>query len=105
MNRVTLTATTLEVKPVRYTPAGVPVLEILLQHQSQVTEAGTQRLIDMTLPGIALGDIAIMLSDTPLGASLTINGFLAPAKKGASKLVLHFQTVTRNTVGNDPVTV
>jgi len=37
----------------------------------------------------------LLLADTPLGASLSIEGFLAPARKGSNKLVLHIQQANR----------
>lgn len=95
MNQLQITATALEVKPLRYTPAGLPAVEMLLQHESEVIEAGHSRRIELVLSAVALGDIALLLSDTPLGASLNIEGFLAPARKGSSKVVLHVQQADR----------
>ncbi|NGM88852.1 primosomal replication protein N [Parapusillimonas sp. SGNA-6] len=95
MNQFVLTATALEVKPLRYTPAGLPAVEMVLSHESEVQEAGHMRRIELVLSAIALGDIALLLSDTPLGASLSIQGFMAPARKGSNKLVLHIQQANR----------
>ena len=95
MNQFVLTATTLEVKPLRYTPAGLPAVEMVLSHESEVQEAGHMRRIELVLSAVALGDIALLLSDTPLGASLSIQGFMAPARKGSNKLVLHIQQANR----------
>lgn len=99
MNQLQITATALEVKPLRYTPAGLPAVEMLLEHASEVTEAGLTRRIELVLSAVALGDIALLLSDTPLGASLSIEGFLAPARKGSSKVVVHIQQADRVFVG------
>ena len=95
MNQFVLTATALEVKPLRYTPAGLPAVEMVLSHESEVQEAGHMRRIDLVLSAVALGDIALLLSDTPLGASLSIQGFIAPARKGSNKLVVHIQQANR----------
>jgi len=95
VNQFVLTATTLEVKPLRYTPAGLPAVEMVLSHESEVQEAGHMRRIELVLSAVALGDIALLLSDTPLGASLSIQGFMAPARKGSNKLVLHIQQANR----------
>lgn len=105
MNQFALTAAALEVKPLRYTPAGLPALEMLLNHESEVVEAGVARRIEFVIPAIALGDVALLLADTPLGASLSIEGFLAPVRKGASKLVLHMQQATRVFAGGASATV
>lgn len=95
MNQVALTATALEVKPLRYTPAGLPAVEMLLNHESEVHEAGVIRRIELIISAVALGDIALLLADTPLGAALSIEGFLAAARKGSNKLVLHIQQADR----------
>ena len=95
MNQVALTATALEVKPLSYTPAGLPAVEMLLNHESEVHEAGVIRRIELIISAVALGDIALLLADTPLGAALSIEGFLAAARKGSNKLVLHIQQADR----------
>lgn len=105
MNQVVLTATTLEVNPLRYTPAGLAAVEILLAHSSEVLEAGKSRRIDMEISAVALGDMALLLVDTPLGASLSIQGFLAPLRKGSKKLVLHIQQADRTYSGSASVVV
>ena len=105
MNQLALTATVLELMPLRYTPAGVPALEMQLEHESDVLQAGMQRRIAMTVGAIALGDIALLLADTPLGASLSIEGFLAPTRKGSGKLVVHIQQANRVFAGSGSAVV
>jgi len=90
-----LTATAQEVKALRYTPAGLPVVELLLDHASDVMEAGQSRRVALQLSAIALGDMALLLADTPLGSGLHVQGFLAPVRKGYSKIVLHIQAARR----------
>lgn len=91
MNRLHIRATVLECQPLRYTPAGVPVLEMLLDHESEVAEAGGRRKVALTMPAVAMGDLAHMLGGTALGTALHIEGFLAPTRKGSSRLRLHMQ--------------
>ena len=105
MNQVSVTASVLEIKPLRYTPAGVPVPELTLHHESEVVEAGAARRIQFSIPAVALGDIALLVSQTPLGVALAVQGFLAPVKKGASKLVLHIQQASRVHAGGVLATV
>jgi len=95
MNRVDLSATAHEVKPLRYTPAGLPVVEMELQYAGQVQEAGQARQVNFSVTARALGDMARLLADTPLGAGLKLQGFLAAARKGSGKLVLHIQHAER----------
>lgn len=95
MNRFALTADLQEIKALRYTPAGVPVIEMMLGHESDVREAGHVRRVEMTIPAVALGEMALMLIDTPLGCQLEVEGFLAAQRKGSSRLVLHIQQASR----------
>jgi len=90
-----LSAAAQEVKALRYTPAGLPVVELLLDHTSEVLEAGQPRRVALQLPAIALGEMALLLADTPLGSGLHVQGFLAPARKGSNKVVLHIQEARR----------
>lgn len=89
----------------RYTPAGLPVLDMVLEHASTVIEAGVNRTIEMTINAVALGDTAHQLSGTPMGTGLLVNGFIAPARKGSGKLVVHILTARRTDAGTDPVVV
>jgi len=103
MNTLDLSARVLECEPLRHTPAGVPVLEMLLAHESEVIEAGHPRRIELTITAVALGDIAQMLVGTALGTTLQVQGFLAAARKDSVKVKLHVQHVrkTGGSVGHD----
>ncbi|MBC7204021.1 MAG: primosomal replication protein N [Pusillimonas sp.] len=105
MNHVSLQGSVIEVAPLRHTPAGVPVLEILLEHQSVVNEAGNDRQINMLVSAVALGDTALMLHNTPLGTHLQAQGFLAPSRKGSTKFILHIQQASRRYPGDRTVEV
>ena len=100
MNRLLLTAAVVEIRPIRYTPAGVPVLELALEHESEVQEAGQARRVGFQARAVALGDTAHLLADTPLGAQLEVEGFLAAARMGSGRLVLHIQKAARSYPGS-----
>lgn len=91
MNQLEITGTVLETKPLRYTPAGLAVIEMLLDHESQVQQANHMRRVNLTLTAIAMGDTALMLANVVLGTQLCLKGFLAASRKGSSRLVLHIQ--------------
>ena len=95
VNQVALSATVLDIKPLRYTPAGLPALEMILEHNSDVQQAGHQRRIQLNVSAVALGDIALLLADITLGTPMLIKGFLAPSRKGSSKLIVHIQHADR----------
>lgn len=103
MNETALSARVLEKEPLRHTPAGIPVLELLLEHMSEVVEAGHPRRVELTIQAVLMGDLALMLADIQLGTSLQVQGFLAPVRQGAVKLKLHVQRATRVSAGADPL--
>lgn len=105
VNQFRLAASVLEIKPLRYTPAGVPVTEMVLGHESDVMEAGAMRRVQFSIAAVALGDIALLMAQTQLGVVLNIEGFLAPVRKGASKLVFHVQQASRVYADDGLITV
>jgi len=78
------------------------VLEMVLEHASEVVEAGMPRRVELTLAAVALGDLARMLEGTALGSLLHVQGFLAPTRKGSSRIKLHMQQARRTEPGSDP---
>lgn len=89
MNRLELDAAVVEREIVRYTPAGIPMLGVVLQHASRVTEAGVARQVEMTLPGVAAGTLTDALQRLELGKTVRFGGFLALRRRNARTLVFH----------------
>ncbi len=89
MNRVGLTASLVEREPIRYTPAGVPIVGLKLSHRSVQREAGTDRAVEMEISGIAADRIALRIDRIALGSALKLEGFLAPRRRNVKALVLH----------------
>lgn len=99
MNSLRITGRVVECQPLRYTPAGIPVLEMVLDHCSEVLEAEGLRKVAFSISAIAMGDVARMLADIPLGTSVRIEGFLASVRKGSKRLRVHVQQAALLTVG------
>ena len=76
----------------RYTPAGLPALDLTLEHQGQSMEAGSPRKVDLKLRALALGDLARRLQQLPAGQPALWTGFLAPARNGKG-VVMHITQV------------
>ncbi|GAA4335613.1 primosomal replication protein N [Pigmentiphaga soli] len=102
MNQVRLTAQAVECRPLRFTPAGVPVLELVLAHESEVVEAGKLRRVEMALAAVAVGELARTLERTALGRRMRFEGFLAPSRKGSTRLRLHIQQASAQADRDDP---
>jgi primosomal replication protein N len=88
-NSVSLSGSLLERKSKRFTPAGLPVLEGLISHCSEVQEASSPRIIEMDVRFKALGTVAERMDAVSLGASLAMQGFLAPARLRSQQLIFH----------------
>jgi primosomal replication protein N len=93
VNRLQLTATLAALGQQRYTPAGLPAIDVELSHQSQVSEAGQLRTVNMSLVAIALGPMSERISRLALGAQAEFIGFLAPKslKQNGKQTVFHIQ--------------
>jgi len=87
MNRVLLTAQIIERKALRYTPAGLPALDVVLEHESEVTEAQLLRKVKMEIRAVAMGPIAQQLNLQPVGVPLGIVGFLGAPRNGRGVLL------------------
>jgi primosomal replication protein N len=89
LNRVGLTASLVEREPIRYTPAGVPIVGLKLSHRSVQREAGTDRTVEMEIAAIAADRVALRIDRIALGSALKLEGFLAPRRRNVKALVLH----------------
>jgi primosomal replication protein N len=91
MNQVVLTALIAEANPLRYTPAGLPALDLRLEHESEVLEAGQRRQVKAAVKAVAIGSVAETLVRQPIGSPMTFTGFLANPRNGKHP-VLHIQS-------------
>jgi len=89
LNEVRFSGVLVERAALRFTPAGVPVVEAQIRHRSEVIEAGAPRALEFVVSAIALGPVAVELEREALGAQLQVSGFLAPRSRRSSRLVLH----------------
>ncbi len=66
----------------RYTPAGLPALNLSLKHESEVSEDGQPRKVSMEVRAVGIGEITRALSGMALGSEARMAGFLAAARNG-----------------------
>ena len=88
MNRLVLQAQLLERAALRYTPAGLPALDLVLKHESEVSEDGHPRKVSLEMRSVAIGEVTQPLGRLELGATRTFAGFLAAARNGRG-IVFH----------------
>ncbi len=92
MNRLMLSAQLVQRGAVRYTPAGLPALDLSLKHESEVSEAGAPRKISMEMRAVAIGEITRQLAELAIGAQLDCTGFLSAHRNGRG-LMFHITQI------------
>jgi primosomal replication protein N len=73
----------------RYTPAGIAIVEFVVAHQSTQLEAGQYRLVEMEIKCVGIGDIATELNKTHLDRRYRFTGFLARRTRNSRSPVFH----------------
>ena len=89
-NCFVLTACIAELEALRYTPAGVPALNLKLEHASSVIESGQARQIKAVAKAVALGTMAERLAKQAIGSVWKFSGFVATPRNG-KYIVFHIQ--------------
>lgn len=79
----------------RYTPAGLPALDLRIEHSSQQQELGNVRNVTASVKAVAFGALAEKLARQEPGSQWTFQGFLA-TPRNSKMLVLHIQDIQQN---------
>ena len=88
-NRLAIEGSITELKPLRHTPAGLPVLNFRIAHASEQVEADMARKVEV----VALGSTATLLSGAKPGDALRLDGFLAAKSAKSGQPVLHVERI------------
>jgi primosomal replication protein N len=91
LNQTILSARIAEAQALRYTPAGLPALDLRLEHESETLEAGTSRQVRLEIKAVAFGTDAETLARQAIGSGFRFTGFLAAPRHGKHP-VLHIQS-------------
>jgi primosomal replication protein N len=106
-NRLEISGVVTELKALRHTPAGVPVVEFRLRHESERAEAGAKRKVNAEIEAVAFEAQARLLAvgtggNAPgalgnargaLGRPLKVEGFLCAKSRQSKKPVLHVTNI------------
>ena len=76
----------------RYTPAGVPVLDVVLQHESVQEENGLRHQVKFELPAKIIGEQAKAWQHK-IGTMVEVSGFLAQRSQRFFRPVLRIQNI------------
>ncbi|MBZ0105853.1 MAG: primosomal replication protein N [Sulfuricella denitrificans] len=88
-NQVVLNGKILAIDPLRYTPAGIPALNLTLRHNSRQVEAGLEREVECEVQVVALGELAQQTAHCKVDDGIRIQGFLSRKSRNSTQLVLH----------------
>lgn len=89
MNQLRIRGKAVAKSALRYTPAGIAVLEASFKHEGSVTEATAKRTLAFEFSAVALGAVAQALDREPLGKPMMLEGFIAPRTRRSTRLVMH----------------
>ena len=89
VNQVRLTGELVGKEALRYTPAGIPILDARLAHRCEVTQAGHRRQVEFDIALSFSGPLAQRADGLRLGQAIDASGFLAPRRRLSKTLVLH----------------
>jgi len=92
MNRLVLAAELIERGAMRYTPAGLPALELKLKSDSEVSEDGQPRKVSLEIKAVAIGAITGPAKVLAMGQAAMFAGFLAASRNGKG-LVFHVTSI------------
>ena len=89
-----LTAQIVERAALRYTPAGLPALDLSLKHESALEQLGQSRKTVFELRARAIGELTGTLLQAELGTVHGFEGFLGSQRNGRG-IVFHIQAFDR----------
>lgn len=73
----------------RYTPSGMPLIDCILHHVAEISEAGQLRQVELEAPAIAFDSVAHRLAGTRLDETYLFTGFLANRSRKSKRTVFH----------------
>ena len=82
-----------QLKALRHTPAGIPVVEFRLRHESERAEAGARRKVSAEIDAVAFEAQARLVAASALGRPLKAEGFLCALNRRSRKPVLHVTNI------------
>ena len=92
VNSCVLTACIVELDSMRYTPAGIPALNLVLEHVSTIQVTGQAQQVKALLKAKAFGSLAERLAGQALGSIWKFSGHLASPRNG-KQVYLHIQDI------------
>ena len=73
----------------RYTPSGIPLIDCVLHHVSEISEAGQLRQVEVEAPALAFESVAQRLASSRLDETYRFIGFVANRSRKSKRTVFH----------------
>lgn len=89
-NQFEVDATIETIGQMRYTPAGILAVDLVLQHESELLEAGQKRQVKLYIKAVAFAEQAYQIQNTNILLRQRYMGFLA--SQGRKKQVVFHVT-------------
>ena len=77
--------------PVRYTPAGMPALNLIIKHSSEQIEANLKRTINCELSAKIMGNDALI--PLKIGDKIKTKGFIGNKSAKSNQLIFHINFI------------
>ena len=87
-----MTAAIVERGALRFTPAGLPALDLSLKHESELAQLGANRKISVEIRARAVGPVTEALLGAELGVGHEFAGFVGAQRNGRG-IVFHIQSI------------
>ncbi|HQT31892.1 MAG TPA: primosomal replication protein N [Thiobacillus sp.] len=88
MNRLVISGALTQIDPLRYSPAGVPIVEAVVHHRSSQTVASQARQVECELTVQASGSLASQLAQITVGTQVRMEGALNRRSVNSRQLLL-----------------
>jgi primosomal replication protein N len=91
LNKLVINGVIVGLEPIRYTPAGLPLLSFVLRHASEQIEAGLKRKVECEVNAVVLGNQSseLVKQNISLGMAINVEGFLAKRSAKSTQLIMH----------------
>ena len=84
-----MTAALIQRDVVRYSPSGIPLVDCVLRHRSEIAEAGQWRTVELEMPAIAFQAVVHRLAACPLDSVHRFEGFVANRSRKSNRAIFH----------------
>lgn len=84
-----------KIEELRFTPAGIPVLNLVIGHLSEQVEAGMKRRAECEVNAVVMGELAKSSQYLKEGTAINASGFIAKRSFKSAQLVLHINKLEK----------